>query len=54
MRRVLIRPDLTLMPRVGATIFGDLIGKLDVLHVACDECGREITSKSKMDRAKSF
>jgi hypothetical protein len=23
------------MPRAGATIFDDLIGKLDVLHVAC-------------------
>jgi hypothetical protein len=24
------------MPRDGAIIFDDLIGKLDVLHVACD------------------
>ena len=31
MRRVLARPDLTLMPRKGANIFGDLNGKLDVL-----------------------
>jgi len=41
MRRVLTRPDLTLMPRDGAIIFGDLIGKLDVLRVACDKCERE-------------
>ena len=29
------------MPRDGAIIFGDLIGKLDVLQVACDKCGRK-------------
>ena len=29
------------MPRDGAIIFGDLIGKLDVLHVACERCGRK-------------
>jgi hypothetical protein len=29
------------MPRDGAIIFGDLIGKLDVLHVVCDKCGRK-------------
>jgi len=28
------------MPRDGATIFGDLIGKLDTVHVACGKCGR--------------
>ena len=28
------------MPRDGAIIFGDLLGKLDMLHVACDKCGR--------------
>jgi hypothetical protein len=28
------------MPRDGAIIFGDLIGKLEVLRVACDSCGR--------------
>ena len=28
------------MPRDGAIIFGDLIGKLDVLRVACSKCGR--------------
>jgi ribosomal protein S27AE len=27
-------------PRDGAIIFADLIGKLDVLRVACDKCGR--------------
>jgi hypothetical protein len=27
------------MPRDGATIFGDLIGSLDVQEVACDKCG---------------
>jgi hypothetical protein len=29
------------MPRDGATTFGDLVGKLDVLHVACDKCQRK-------------
>ena len=29
------------MPRDGATIFSDLIGKLDVLRVSCDKCGRD-------------
>jgi hypothetical protein len=29
------------MPRDGATIFADLIGKLDVLRVACEKCGRD-------------
>jgi hypothetical protein len=28
------------MPRDGAIIFGDLIGKLDVLNVACAKCNR--------------
>src|SRR5215510_10927952 len=28
------------MPREGATIFRDLIGKLEVLNIECDECGR--------------
>ena len=28
------------MPRDGAIILGDLIGKLDVPRVACDKCGR--------------
>jgi hypothetical protein len=29
------------MPRDGAIILSDLIGKLDVLRVACDKCGRD-------------
>jgi hypothetical protein len=29
------------MPRDGSIIFGDLIGKLDVLRVVCDKCGRQ-------------
>ena len=28
------------MRRDGAILFGDLTGKLDVLRVACDSCGR--------------
>ena len=28
------------MPRDGAIIFGDLIGKLGTLYVACAKCGR--------------
>ena len=28
------------MPRDGATIFRDIVGKLDVLRVECDKCGR--------------
>ena len=28
------------MPRDGATTFRDLIGKLDLLRVSCDKCGR--------------
>jgi hypothetical protein len=29
------------MPRDGAIIFSDLIGKLDLLRAACDKCGRD-------------
>ncbi len=29
------------MPRDGAITFADLIGKLDMLRVACDKCGRD-------------
>jgi len=29
------------MPLDGAIIFGDLSGKLDVLEVVCDKCGRK-------------
>jgi hypothetical protein len=28
------------MPRDGAIIFRDLVGKLDALTVECDKCGR--------------
>jgi hypothetical protein len=28
------------MPRDGAIIFRDLVGKLDVLKIECDKCGR--------------
>jgi hypothetical protein len=31
---------MTLMPREGAIIFRDLVGKLDVLNADCDKCGR--------------
>ena len=30
-----------MIARDGAIIFGDLIDKLDVLHVACEKCGRK-------------
>ena len=29
------------MPREGAIIFRDLVGKLEVLNVECDKCGRK-------------
>ncbi|MGB6417990.1 MAG: hypothetical protein WBF50_15530 [Pseudolabrys sp.] len=29
------------MPRDGAIIFSDLIGKLDVLRVNCEKCARD-------------
>ena len=29
------------MPRDGAIIFSDLIGKLGVLRVTCEKCGRD-------------
>jgi hypothetical protein len=28
------------MPRDGAIIFRDIVGKLDVLNVECEKCGR--------------
>jgi hypothetical protein len=31
---------LTNMPRDGAMIFSDLMGKLDVLRIECPKCGR--------------
>jgi hypothetical protein len=30
------------MPRDGAIIFSDLIGKLDVVNVACEKWGRVV------------
>ena len=30
-----------MMPRDGAIIFRDIVGKLDVLRVECDKCGRK-------------
>jgi hypothetical protein len=36
------------MPRDGAIIFSDLIGKLDVLRVACAKCGR--AGRYRLDR----
>ena len=29
------------MPRDGAITFSDLIGKLDMLRVSCEKCGRD-------------
>ena len=29
------------MPRDGAIIFSDLVGKLDVVRVSCSQCGRD-------------
>lgn len=29
------------MRRNGAITFGDLVGKLDAIYVACDKCGRK-------------
>jgi len=29
------------LPRDGAIIFNDLLGKLNALEVACDKCGRK-------------
>ena len=36
------------MPREGAIIFRALIGKLDVLTVECDKCGR--SGQYRVDR----
>jgi hypothetical protein len=40
------------MPRDGAIIFGDLIGKLDVLRVACTKCER--AGRYRLDRLELF
>ena len=29
------------MPRDGAIVFSDLVGKLDLLRVSCEKCGRD-------------
>jgi hypothetical protein len=36
------------MPREGAIIFRDIVGKLDVLRVECDKCGR--AGRYRVDR----
>jgi hypothetical protein len=36
------------MPRDGAIIFRDLVGKLDVLNVECEKCGRR--GRYRLDR----
>ena len=37
---VLVPGLMRLIPREGAIIFGDLIGKLDVLYIHCPKCSR--------------
>ena len=37
---VLVLGLMRLIPREGAIIFGDLIGKLDVLYIHCPKCSR--------------
>jgi hypothetical protein len=49
------------MPREGAIIFRDLVGKLDVLRITCEKCGRagqyaiptNLTSLSKRPSASA-
>jgi hypothetical protein len=36
------------MPRDGAIIFRDLVGKLEALNVVCDKCGRR--GQYRLDR----
>ena len=36
------------MPRDGAIIFRDLVGKLEVLRLECDKCGRH--GRYRLDR----
>ena len=36
------------MPRDGAIIFRDLVGKLEVLNLECDKCGRR--GRYRVDR----
>jgi hypothetical protein len=46
------------MLRDGAITFGDLVGKLEVLRVACDSCGRagsyRVMRLTVCRRARSF
>ena len=37
------------MLRDGAIIFADLVGKVDVLRVSCDKCGRGLIDKRGRD-----
>jgi hypothetical protein len=36
------------MPRDGAIIFRDLVGKLEMLNIECDRCGRR--GRYRLDR----
>ena len=36
------------MPRDGAITFGDIVGKLTVLRITCDKCGR--SGQYRVDR----
>jgi hypothetical protein len=38
------------MPRDGAIIFRDIVGKLDVLNVECAKCGRRGRYPPSADR----
>jgi hypothetical protein len=44
--------DNRAMPRDGAIIFGDLIGKLDVLRIEYDKCG--LRSSCRVPRSTSL
>ena len=43
MERALRVEGWLVMRREGAIIFRDLVGKLDVVRVECDKCGRHAT-----------
>jgi ribosomal protein S27AE len=38
------------MPRDGAIILSDLVGKVDVLRVNCEKCGRDVLRAAPSDR----
>ena len=40
------------MPRDGAIIFSDLIGKLELIRVACDKCGRGAHAAAQASQAR--